>query len=444
MSIVKGNVISTGVSKELDELRGLLNDGKGGLDKMLERESKKTQIPSLKISFNNVFGYYIEVSNSNLGAVPDYYHRRQTLAGGERFTTLELQEQEHRILQAKEQQLGQEELLFQQLCDKIMEMRDGLQHAFLAISHIDVYSSLAELAARYNYVQPQVSTNDLIEIKGGRHPVVEQMMHDRPFVPNDVSLSSKNVQIAVLTGPNMAGKSTYLRQVALTVILAQMGSFVPALSANIGVIDRIFTRLGAIDDIASGHSTFLVEMLETAAIIHGATAHSLLLFDEIGRGTSTYDGMAIARAVVEFIHNRPDVSAKTIFATHYHELIDLAESFPRVHNFNVAVAEERGEVVFLHQILPGGATRSYGIHVAKLAGIPSPIIQRAHDLLEHLEREGLDQGASAHNELSAANTKESQDYLEELILSLDIDSLTPLDALKKLYEVQKHIRDYRS
>jgi DNA mismatch repair protein MutS len=438
----EGGVIRAGFSPELDSLRSVARDARQYLADLERRERQQTGIKSLKVGYNKVFGYYIEVSKANLRLVSAHYQRRQTLVGGERFTTPELKEREFQILHARERQEELEASLFRQVCAQVAAEGKPILELAAAIAETDVFCALAEVAARYGYVRPQVTQDDEIVIRDGRHPVVERMLPQGAFVPNDTDLSNQDAQIIVLTGPNMAGKSTYIRQVALIVLLAQIGSFVPAASARIGIVDRIFTRVGALDDIAAGQSTFLVEMLETASILHNATPRSLLLFDEIGRGTSTYDGMAIARAVVEFIHHRPEVAAKTLFATHYHELVDLAAFLPRVKNYNVAVSEEEGRVVFLHRILPGGADRSYGVHVAQLAGLPRPVIQRAQEVLSELEDKGdrlprRRRGREAAVQLSLLGASDA--FLEELA-SLDVDSLTPLQAITKLYELREKAR----
>jgi DNA mismatch repair protein MutS len=441
-SFEEGGVIRAGFSPELDSLRSVARDARQYLADLERRERQQTGIKSLKVGYNKVFGYYIEVSKTNLRLVPAHYQRRQTLVGGERFTTPELKEREFQILHARERQQELEATLFRQVCAQVAAESKRILELAAAVAEADVFCALAEVAARHGYVRPDVTQGDEIVIRDGRHPVVERMLPHGAFVPNDTHLSNQDAQIIVLTGPNMAGKSTYIRQVALIVLLAQIGSFVPAASASIGIVDRIFTRVGALDDIAAGQSTFLVEMLETANILHNATPRSLLLFDEIGRGTSTYDGMAIARAVVEFIHHRPEVAAKTLFATHYHELVDLAAFLPRVKNYNVAVSEEEGRVVFLHRILPGGADRSYGVHVAQLAGLPRPVIQRAQEVLGELEdkhnrlpRRGRPREAAVQLSLLGA----SDAFLEELA-SLDVDSLTPLQAITKLYELREKAR----
>jgi DNA mismatch repair protein MutS len=393
------------------------------------------------VGYNRVFGYYIEVSKANQRLVPEDYQRKQTLVGGERYTTPELRELEYRVLHAQEQQEELERSLLRQVCAQVAAWGPRILATASAIALADVYCALAEAAAQYGYCRPVVDSSDEIVIRDGRHPVVERMLPDGAFVPNDTHLSSSGAQVIVLTGPNMAGKSTYLRQVALIVLMAQMGCFVPAAEARIGVVDRIFSRVGALDDISAGQSTFMVEMVETAAILHGATPRSLLIFDEIGRGTSTYDGMAIARAVVEFVHNRPDAAARTLFATHYHELTELASFLPRVRNYTVAVAEEEGRVVFLHRILPGGADRSYGVHVAQLAGLPRQVIVRAQEILAELELRHGRAAASPRRARSAQLPLFVPDgSLAEEIAALDVDSMTPLQAITKLYELVEKAR----
>ena len=439
-------VIRPGFSEELDTLRGSARDARQYLADLERRERERTGVKSLKVGYNKVFGYYIEVSKSNLKAVPTDYQRRQTLVGGERYTTTDLQEHEFRILHARERQEELEDTLFRQVCTQVAANGARIRDTAAAVALVDVFCSFGEAAVHSRYVRPTVDDSDAIAIRDGRHPVVESFLSGSAsggFVPNDTYMAGGDAQIIVLTGPNMAGKSTYLRQAALIVLLAQIGSFVPAAEARIGVVDRVFSRVGATDDIAAGHSTFMVEMLETAAILHSATPRSLLLFDEIGRGTSTYDGMAIARAVVEFLHNRPELAARTLFATHYHELVELEAVLPRVRNYNVAVTEQGGEVVFLHRILPGGADRSYGVYVAQLAGLPKPVVLRAQELLEELEASsgGASRPAKGRREespqlpLFAANSA----LLRELA-EVDADSLTPLQALTRLYELAERAR----
>ncbi|MDP6495950.1 MAG: DNA mismatch repair protein MutS, partial [Dehalococcoidia bacterium] len=342
-----------------------------------------------------------EVSKSNLSAVPDGYIRRQTLVGGERFITPELKEFENLILNARERLEKLETALFRQVCHQVGAAVGKVLQAAETVAHIDVFAALAEAADRYGYVRPQVNDGHGIEIIEGRHPVVERMLLPGSFVSNNTSLSTKDSQIVILTGPNMSGKSTYIRQVALIVLMAQIGSFVPAKSATIGLVDRIFTRVGLQDDLATGQSTFMVEMVETASILNNATARALIILDEIGRGTSTYDGLSIAQAVTEYIHNNPRLGCRTLFATHYHELTDLAHNLDRVRNYSVAVTEEEGNVVFLHRIVPGAADRSYGVHVAQIAGLPREVVRRAWEVLEGLEgrwRDGASTGVHRKNE----------------------------------------------
>jgi DNA mismatch repair protein MutS len=435
-----GRVIRPGFSPELDGLYTVAQDARQYLADLERRERERTGIKSLKVGYNRVFGYYIEISKANAAAPPEDYQRKQTLVGGERYTTPELQEHEYKVLHAQEQQAEMEQTLVRQICAQVAAQSERMLEAARAIAAVDVSCGLAEVAALHGYTRPLVDESDETTIRDGRHPVVERMLSEGTFVPNDVRLSSTDEQIVLLTGPNMAGKSTYLRQVALIVLMAQIGSFVPAAEARIGLADRIFSRIGAVDDIASGRSTFMVEMVETAAILHNATPRSLLIFDEIGRGTSTYDGMAIARAVVEFIHNRPDAAAKTLFATHYHELTELASFLPRVRNYNVAVAEEKGSVVFLHRILPGGADRSYGIHVAQIAGLPRSVISRAQEILQQLESTrdgpGRPAGAASRAEsLAQLPLFAREDGLRRELTALEVDGMTPLEAMTKLYEL---------
>jgi len=437
-----GQVIRPGFSKDLDSLRETARDARQYLAEMERRERERSGIKSLKVGYNRVFGYYIEVSKANARAVPEEYQRKQTLVGGERYTTPELQEHEYKVLHAQEEQQELEQSLLRQVCSQVAAHGQRILETAVAVALVDVSCGLAEAAGSYGYARPVVDDGDAIVIRDGRHPAVERMMPVGTFVPNDTQLSCSDAQVVLLTGPNMAGKSTYLRQVALIVLMAQVGSFVPAREARIGVVDRIFSRIGALDDIAAGRSTFMVEMLETAAMLHNATPRSLLIFDEIGRGTSTYDGMAIARAVVEFIHNRPEAAAKALFATHYHELTELAAFLPRVRNYNVAVAEEEGRVVFLHRILPGGADRSYGVHVAQLAGLPRPVIARAQEILEQLETAKPPAASSAERAERAAQLPlfGREDGLRKELSALEVDGMTPLEAMTKLYELAEKAR----
>jgi DNA mismatch repair protein MutS len=439
----EGQVIRPGFSKELDSLRVTARDARQYLAELERRERERSGIKSLKVGYNRVFGYYIEVSKANARAVPEDYQRKQTLVGGERYTTPELQEHEYKVLHAQDQQQELEQSLLRQVCSQVAAHGQRVLEAAAAVALVDVSCGLAEAACSFGYTRPLVDDGDAIVIRDGRHPAVDRMLPEGTFVPNDTQLSCSDAQVLLLTGPNMAGKSTYLRQVALIVVMAQIGSFVPAVEARIGVVDRIFSRIGALDDIAAGRSTFMVEMLETAAMLHNATPRSLLIFDEIGRGTSTYDGMAIARAVVEFIHNRAEAAAKTLFATHYHELTELASFLPRVRNYNVALAEEEGRVVFLHRILPGGADRSYGVHVAQLAGLPRPVIARAQEILEQLETAKAPAASSARRVERSAQLPlfSQQDGLRKELSALELDGMTPLEAMTKLYELREKARE---
>ena len=447
-SLSEGGVIRPGFSEELDKLRQVTKDARQYLANLERQEQQKTGIKSLKVGYNRVFGYYIEVSNSNLSQVPDDYIRKQTLTNGERFFTPELKEYESLILNAQERMSELETDLFHRVCQQVAAASEHILTMASALANLDVFSSLAEVAVHYSYTRPTLTTDNEITIKQGRHPVVERALTDTTFVPNDVFLSNDDSQLIILTGPNMAGKSTYLKQVALIVLLAQLGSFVPAESAAIGLTDRIFTRIGAREDLSAGQSTFMMEMIETANILNNATPRSLLILDEIGRGTSTYDGLSIARAVAEYIHNHPRLGAKTLFATHYHEMVELADFLPRVKNFNVAVTEERGEVIFLRRIVPGGVDKSYGIHVAKLAGLPRSVVHRAQEVLDDLETDshhptplpGTRRGSKEPPREQIPLFGQKPPLLEAL-QNLEIDSMTPLEALTKLYELQKKARE---
>ncbi|CAI7990861.1 DNA mismatch repair protein MutS, partial [Geodia barretti] len=383
--IGEGNVIREGFSPELDRIRTLARDARSFIASMETRERERTGIRNLRVGYNQVFGYYIEITRSNLTAVPDDYQRRQTLTNGERYITPELKEYESQVLDARERLDDLERTLYRQVCRQIADNGPAISRLANAIARTDVFVSLASIAVRHGYVRPTLSDGHAIRITDGRHPVVERVLDTGAFVPNDAALDSDDAQIMVITGPNMAGKSTYIRQIALIVLMAQLGSSVPAASAEIGLVDRIFTRVGLQDDLATGQSTFMVEMVETAAILNQATHRSLVILDEIGRGTSTYDGLSIAHAVVEHLHNNPRLGCKTLFATHYHELTDLAATLPGVRNYRVAVSEDDGQVAFLRRIVPGGADRSYGVHVANLAGMPKAVVNRAQELLAALE-----------------------------------------------------------
>jgi DNA mismatch repair protein MutS len=434
----QGGVIKEGFSPELDEIRRNSRQAKQYLAGLERRERQRTGIKSLKVGYNRVFGYYIEVSRANLNLVPPDYIRKQTLTEAERFFTPELKEYESLILNAQEKIADLETAIFRQLCQQISAVGGQILATARAIAQVDALSSLAEVAAHHNYARPTLTNEDVIDIKGGRHPIVEQSIGSDNFVPNDAYLCNSDNQLIILTGPNMSGKSTYLRQVVLIILLAQIGSFVPADSANIGIVDRIFTRIGAQEDLAAGQSTFMVEMTEAANILNNATARSFIILDEIGRGTSTYDGLSIAWAVAEFIHNHPELGAKTLFATHYHELVDLAGILPRVNNFNVAVAEEGDKVIFLHKIVPGGTDRSYGIHVAQLAGLPKSVIVRAQEVLAELESHASKKGKIPRRRASLQIPLFPKDsLLADEISRLDIDSMSPLEAITKLYELKR-------
>ena len=445
----EGNVIREGFSSELDELRLASRNAQQFIAGLERKERERTGIRTLKVGHNKVFGYYVEVTNANLSRVPVDYIRRQTLVGGERFITPELKEYESLILSASERIEVLEHALYRQVCHQIGERAHAIGSMAQGVGHVDVFAAFAEAASRYGYVRPGLTEGEGIDIKGGRHPVVERMMLPGTFVPNDTCLSTSDAQLVVLTGPNMAGKSTYIRQVALIVLMAQIGSYVPAEAVTMGVVDRIFTRVGLQDDLSTGQSTFMVEMVETASILNQATSRSLVILDEIGRGTSTHDGLSIAWSVVEYIHNAPRLGCKTLFATHYHELTQLAGTLPRVLNFTVAVSEECGDVVFLHRIVPGGADKSYGIHVARLAGLPRAVLNRAWEVLRDLERDTRSvslehKGAGMayprrDSALQIPLFSEPSPVAEEL-LRMDVSNMTPLEAINRLYELQERTR----
>jgi DNA mismatch repair protein MutS len=441
-NLEQGGVIREGFSPELDEIRHNSQQAKQYLAGLEQRERQRTGIKSLKVGYNRVFGYYIEVSRANLNLVPSDYIRKQTLAEAERFFTPELKEYESLILNAQEKIADMETTIFNQICQQISAVGVQILATAGAIAQIDALSSLAEVASHHGYIKPTLNNDDIIDIKGGRHPIVERSIGSDNFVPNDTYLCNENTQLIILTGPNMSGKSTYLRQVALIILLAQIGSFVPADTADVGIVDRIFTRIGAQEDLAAGQSTFMVEMTEAANILNNATPRSFIILDEIGRGTSTYDGLSIAWAVAEFIHNHPELGAKTLFATHYHELVDLADILPRVKNFNVAVAEEGNKVIFLHRIVPGGTDRSYGIHVAQLAGLPRSVIARAQEVLDELESHPSKKGKVSRQKTSLQIPLFSQDsILVDEIDRLEIDSMSPLEAITKLYELKRIVHE---
>jgi DNA mismatch repair protein MutS len=434
-------VIRPGHSSELDNVMQASQHAREWIANLESVERERTGIKSLKVGYNKVFGYYIEITRANDGLVPAEYIRKQTLVNAERYITPEMKEYETLVLNAEDRILEIEKRLFREICEQLARGSKALLSTARALAELDTLAALAEAAALGSYVRPEVTAGSLLEIRGGRHPVVERSLpagaaSSGRFVPNDAIFEPGEI-VRIITGPNMSGKSTFLRQVALIVLMAQMGSFVPAASASIGLVDRIFTRIGAQDEIHAGQSTFMVEMIETSTILNNVSNKSLIILDEVGRGTSTYDGVSIAWAVVEYIHNHPKKRAKTLFATHYHELIQLADLLPGVRNYNVAVSEADGKVVFLHKIIPGGSDRSYGIHVAQLAGIPRPVIQRANEILEQLEASAGK--AVKINPMAAqqmALFPQTNPMLDEL-KELDVNSLSPIEALNKIYEWQR-------
>ncbi len=434
-SVREGGFIRDGYHEEVDRLRHIMNGGKGVLAEIEAKEKEKTGIRTLKIGYNKVFGYYIEVSNSFKDQVPDTYIRKQTLVNGERYITQELKDLEHEILTASDRVVALEYELFTALRQEISAQSARIQKTAAAVAELDALVSFAAVAVRNHYCRPTVDESGVIEIHDGRHPVVEQMLKDSLFVPNDTFMGEKEDRVAIITGPNMAGKSTYMRQVALIVLMAQMGAFVPAASARIGVVDRIFTRIGASDDLSAGQSTFMVEMTEVADILRHATKHSLLILDEIGRGTSTFDGMSIARAVLEFCADKKLLGAKTLFATHYHELTELENTLPGTVNYNIAVKTRGEDIIFLRKILPGGADRSYGIEVAKLAGLPDKVVQRAKKILKELEEEnGVQYVAARKEEDQVSLTAIGEGEVLDALRRCQVETLTPLEAMNLIYE----------
>jgi DNA mismatch repair protein MutS len=438
VTISSGDAIRPGFSAELDDLLSAVREAKEWIANLEKKAQQTTGIKSLKVGFNKVFGYYIEVTKANLDAVPDTYIRKQTLVNAERYITPELKEYEALILNAEERKQEIETRLFREVCQRIAAAAEQILGTARALARLDVISALAEVAVNCRYVRPTLTDNGDLRVVAGRHPVVELTMREEPFVPNDATLS-ENERLLIITGPNMSGKSTFIRQVALLVLMAQIGSFVPADEATIGLVDRIFTRIGAQDEISAGQSTFMVEMVEAAYILNHATNRSLIILDEIGRGTSTYDGVSIAWAMVEYIHNHPRLGAKTLFATHYHELTDLERILPRVRNYNVAVAEEGDTVVFLHHIVPGGADKSYGIHVAQLAGMPKPVVHRAEEILEQLERDAARSPGKPQRRFEVLQLPlfGTTSPVVEALKGLDVNALSPIEALTRLYELQR-------
>ena len=437
-SVREGGMIRRGFHPEVDRLRGILSGGKGFIAELEAREKEKTGIRTLRVGYNKVFGYYIEVSNSFRDQVPEDYIRKQTLVNGERFITQELKDLEHEVLTASDRDAALEYDLFTALRTDIAAQVARVQLAASLIAQLDTLCALAETAAQHNYCRPTVDESGVIQIHDGRHPVVEKMRGDAFFVPNDTHMGAKDDRVSIITGPNMAGKSTYMRQVALIVLMAQIGSFVPAQSAHIGVVDRIFTRIGASDDLSAGQSTFMVEMTEVSELLRCATKNSLLILDEIGRGTSTFDGMSIARAVLEYCAQK--LKAKTLFATHYHELTALEQTLPTVRNYNIAVHARGEEIIFLRKIVPGGADRSYGIEVAKLAGLPDSVLSRAREILRELESEAGRPAApaSADEQVSLSDMAEAD--VAAVIRRTQVDALSPLEALNLLYELKSKLQ----
>ena len=461
LAMKEGGIIRDGYHEEVDTLRRAKSEGKDWLAKLEEEEREKTGIKTMKIKYNKVFGYYLEVTNSYKDMVPDYYTRKQTLANAERYITPELKELEDTILGAEDKLFALEYDLYSTVRDTIAGEVERIQKTAKAVAALDVFASLALVAERNNYVRPKINEKGTIDIKDGRHPVVEKMIPNDMFISNDTYLDDKKQRISIITGPNMAGKSTYMRQAALIVLMAQLGSFVPAASANIGLVDRIVTRVGASDDLASGQSTFMVEMTEVANILRNATSRSLLILDEIGRGTSTFDGLSIAWAVVEYISDTKLLGAKTLFATHYHELTELEGKIENVNNYCIAVKEKGDDIVFLRKIVKGGADKSYGIQVAKLAGVPDIVIDRAKEIVEELSEEDITTRVSEiavkdHDsrkktktkkydevdiaQMSLFDTVKDDDVLEEL-KNMDVGNLTPIDALNAIYRLQNKLKN---
>jgi DNA mismatch repair protein MutS len=448
----RGGILRYGIDPDLDELRTLAHSGKEYLQRVQERESEATGIPSLKIHFNNVFGYYIEVRNTHKDKVPETWIRKQTLVNAERYITQELKEYEEKILGAEEKILAIETRLFNELVIALSDYITAIQLNSNLIAQLDCLLSFTKVSAENKYVRPEVVDNDVLDIKQGRHPVIEkQLPVGETYIANDVFLDNETQQIIIITGPNMAGKSALLRQTALITLMAQIGCFVPVQSARIGVVDKIFTRVGASDNISQGESTFMVEMNEAASILNNLSNRSLILFDELGRGTSTYDGISIAWAIVEYIHEHPSCKAKTLFATHYHELNEMEKSFNRIKNYNVSVKEVDKKVIFLRKLVRGGSEHSFGIHVAKMAGMPQSIVKRSEQILKDLEADNRQATVSKpigsiaeHREGMQLSFFQLDDpVLEQIrdeIKNLDINNLTPVEALNKLNDIKRIIK----
>ena len=439
IAMKEGNIINDGYNEEVDKLRRAKSDGKDWLAKLENDEREKTGIKNLKIKYNKVFGYYLEVTNSYKEMVPEYYTRKQTLANAERYITPELKELEDMILGAEDKLYALEYELYSEVRDLIASQIERIQKTAKAVAALDAFASLALVAERNNYVRPKINEKGVIDIKEGRHPVVERMIPNEMFISNDTYLDDKKHRISIITGPNMAGKSTYMRQTALIALMAQIGSFVPAKSARIGVVDRIFTRIGASDDLAGGQSTFMVEMTEVSEILHQATPRSLLILDEIGRGTSTFDGMSIARAVLEFCADPKKLGAKTLFATHYHELTELEGILPGVKNYSISIKKRGDELIFLRKIVPGGADRSYGIEVAKLAGLPNEVVKRANVILKELEQGGAYQAKPREETEQVSLDAIGEAEVLAAIRRAQPDTMSPIEAMQLLYELKQKL-----
>ncbi|UJP65692.1 DNA mismatch repair protein MutS [Mongoliitalea daihaiensis] len=448
MLVHQGNIIKSGVDEELDEYRGLANQGKDYLVALQQRETQRTGISSLKVAFNKVFGYYLEVTNAHKDKVPQEWIRKQTLVNAERYITPELKEYEEKILNAEDRMIAIEQRYFNELVQDASEYVVNIQQNARVLATVDCLISFARVAKSNNYVIPKISDTDTLEIKDGRHPVIErQLPVGEPYIPNDIYLDNDSQQIIIITGPNMAGKSALLRQTALIVLMAQMGSFVPASYARIGIIDKVFTRVGASDNLSKGESTFMVEMTETASILNNLSDRSLVLMDEIGRGTSTYDGISIAWSIVEYLHNHPKYRAKTLFATHYHELNQLATDFKKIKNFNVSVKEVGNKVIFMRKLKEGGSEHSFGIHVAQMAGMPNPVVLRASEIMTHLEKDkAMYQSSDRLKDIPKNNYQLSLFEIDpkfkeaqEIIKAIDINTISPIEALLKLNEIKKKL-----
>ena len=457
VNLAKGGVMADGFSEELDDLRNVVNNSKDLLLDIQKTEAERTGITNLKIGFNNVFGYFLEVTNKykNQGLVPPEWMRKQTLTGSERYITDELKKLETKILGAEEEILAIEEKLFAELIASIVDYIEPVQYNASLIARLDCLQSFARVAIKNQYCKPSINESSIVDIKEGRHPVIEQHLDlGETYVPNDVYLDNEDQQILMITGPNMSGKSAVLRQTALICLMAQMGAFVPAKSASIGLIDKVFTRVGASDNISSGESTFMVEMNETASIMNNISDRSLILLDEIGRGTSTFDGVSIAWSIAEYLHNNQNAKPKTLFATHYHELNELANKFPRIKNFSISTKRVGQKVIFLHKLVAGGSNHSFGIYVAKMAGMPQTIVERANDILSQLELKSIDNDDATNSKEKIKDTFQNMQAeamqlsifetvdpiagkLKEAILDLDLNSLTPIECMMKLNELKK-------